>query len=103
MYCFIHSAGQPASIEHPLLGMGTLRRTKGAHSPRDYSFHLDTSVPVSLGTASPTTPHWALYKIAQVTLLFFLRLYLFIHDRRREREREAETQAEGEAGSMPGA
>ena len=30
---------------------------------------------------------------------FFLRFYLFIH----EREREAETQAEGEAGSMQGA
>ena len=32
-------------------------------------------------------------------LHFFLRFYLFIH----EREREAETQAEGEAGSMQGA
>ena len=33
---------------------------------------------------------------------FFLRFYLFIHERQteREREREAETQAEGEAGSM---
>ena len=31
---------------------------------------------------------------------FFLRFYLFIHDRHREREREAETQAEGEAGSL---
>ena len=33
---------------------------------------------------------------------FFLRFYLFIHDRERDRqrEREAETQAEGEAGSM---
>ena len=30
---------------------------------------------------------------------FFLRFYLFIH----ERQREAETQAEGEAGSMQGA
>ena len=33
------------------------------------------------------------------TLLFFLRFYLFIHDRK---EREAETQAEGEAGSQWG-
>ncbi|CAD7688380.1 unnamed protein product [Nyctereutes procyonoides] len=33
--------------------------------------------------------------------LFFLRFYLFIHDR--HREREAETEAEGEAGSMQGA
>ena len=32
---------------------------------------------------------------------FFLRFYLFIHER--HREREAETQAEGEAGSMQGA
>ena len=32
---------------------------------------------------------------------FFLRFYLFIHER--QREREAETQAEGEAGSMQGA
>ena len=31
---------------------------------------------------------------------FFLRFYLFIHER--EREREAETQTEGEAGSMQG-
>ena len=35
--------------------------------------------------------------------LFFLRFYLFIHERPTEREREAETQAEGEAGSMQGA
>ena len=35
--------------------------------------------------------------------IFFLRFYLFIHEREREREREAETQAEGEAGSMQGA
>ena len=34
---------------------------------------------------------------------FFLRFYLFIHDRHRKIERGAETQAEGEAGSMPGA
>ena len=32
---------------------------------------------------------------------FFLRFYLFIHER--HTEREAETQAEGEAGSMQGA
>ena len=30
---------------------------------------------------------------------FFLRFYLFIHERHRDREREAETQTEGEAGS----
>ena len=36
-------------------------------------------------------------------LIFFLRFYLFIHERQREREREAEIQAEGEAGSMQGA
>ena len=37
--------------------------------------------------------------------LFFLRFYLFSHERHthRERERESETQAEGEAGSMQGA
>ena len=34
-----------------------------------------------------------------VPLFFFLRFYLFIH----ERQRVAETQAEGEAGSMQGA
>ena len=38
---------------------------------------------------------------------FFLRFYLFIHERHthreRERETETETQAEGEAGSMQGA
>ena len=33
--------------------------------------------------------------------LFFLRFYLFIHER--HREREAEIQAEGEAGSLQGA
>ena len=32
--------------------------------------------------------------------VFFLHIYLFIHDRHRERERQADTQAEGEAGSM---
>ena len=32
---------------------------------------------------------------------FFLRFYLFIHER--HTQREAETQAEGEAGSMQGA
>ena len=34
--------------------------------------------------------------------LFFLRFYLYIHERHREKEEggEAETQAEGEAGSM---
>ena len=32
---------------------------------------------------------------------FFLRFYLFIHER--HREREAETQGEGEAGSIQGA
>ena len=31
---------------------------------------------------------------------FFLRFYLFIHERHTEREREAETWAKGEAGSM---
>ena len=31
---------------------------------------------------------------------FFLRFYLFIHERHMERETEAETLAEGEAGSM---
>ena len=35
------------------------------------------------------------------TLFYFLRLYLFIHERHRG-EKEAETQAEGEAGSMQG-
>ena len=44
---------------------------------------------------------------AALSIFFFLRFYLFIHekhrDREREREREAETQAEGEAGSMQGA
>ena len=34
---------------------------------------------------------------------FFLRFYLFIHERHREREREADTQAEGEASPMQGA
>ena len=34
---------------------------------------------------------------------FFLRFYLFIHERHREREREADTQVEGEADSMQGA
>ena len=33
---------------------------------------------------------------------FFLRFYLFIHERHREREREAETQGREEAGSMKG-
>ena len=42
-------------------------------------------------------------KLFQNLKLFFLRFYLFIHERQREREREAETQAEGEAGSMQGA
>ena len=37
------------------------------------------------------------------SLSFFLRFYLFIHDKEREREREAETQAEGEAASTQGA
>ena len=32
------------------------------------------------------------------TSFFFLRFYLFIHERHRERKREAETQAAGEAG-----
>ena len=41
--------------------------------------------------------------IWKVRITFFLRFYLFIHQREREREREAETQAEGETGSMPGA
>ena len=38
-------------------------------------------------------------------LYFFLRFYLFIHERQRqrEREREAEIQAEGEAGPVQGA
>ena len=42
--------------------------------------------------------HWA----TQVSLYFnfFLRFYLFTHERHREREREAETQGEGEAGSV---
>ena len=35
--------------------------------------------------------------------MFFLRFYLFIHERQRDRERKEETQAEGEAGSMLGA
>ena len=35
-------------------------------------------------------------------LFFFLRFYLFIHERQRERERERERQAEGEAGFMQG-
>ena len=35
----------------------------------------------------------------RIYIYFFLRFYLFIH----ERQREAETQAEGEAGSMQGA
>ena len=34
-------------------------------------------------------------------MFFFLRFYLFIHER--QREREAETQAKEEAGSMQGA
>ena len=37
----------------------------------------------------------------QVSIFFFLRFYLFIHEA--QREREAETQAEGEAGSTQGA
>ena len=45
--------------------------------------------------------------LKETSLLFFLRFYLFIHERQREREtereREAETQAEGEEGSMQGA
>ena len=36
-------------------------------------------------------------------ILFFLRFYLFLHERHKEGESEAETQAEGEAGSMQGA
>ena len=37
----------------------------------------------------------------ELPVLFFLRFYLFIHER--YRIREAKTQAEGEAGSMRGA
>ena len=36
-------------------------------------------------------------------MFFFLRFYLFIHERHRAHAREAEIQAEGEAGSMQGA
>ena len=41
--------------------------------------------------------------ISVSTRFFFLRFYLFIHERHTDCEREAETQAEGEAGSMQGA
>ena len=34
---------------------------------------------------------------------FFLRFYLFIHDRHTQRKRKVEAQAEGEGGSMQGA
>ena len=45
------------------------------------------------------------YLLDSPSNLFFLRFYLFIHERQRERERErvAETQPEGEAGSLQGA
>ena len=40
--------------------------------------------------------------MGQITLnFFFLRFYLFIHER--HTQREAETQVEGEAGSLRGA
>ena len=40
-----------------------------------------------------------IHVIEIIVMLFFLRFYLFIHDRHRER---AETQAEREAGSTQG-
>ena len=43
---------------------------------------------------------WA-FSFLFFSFLFFLRFYLFIHER--HTQREAETQAEGEAGSMQGA
>ena len=43
---------------------------------------------------------YALFLSAYGTF-FFLRFYLFIHER--HTQREAQTQAEGEAGSMQGA
>ena len=39
--------------------------------------------------------------VLKFKLFFFLRFYLFIHER--HKRRETETQAEGEAGSMQGA
>ena len=48
-------------------------------------------------------PSWRLLVLYISNTSFFLRFYLFIHERHRLREREAETQAEGEAGSMQGA
>ena len=40
------------------------------------------------------------YEKLRTTSFFFLRFYLFIHERHRHTHREAETQAEGEAPSM---
>lgn len=40
----------------------------------------------------------AIFQLVFISFFFFLRFYLFIHERHREK-REAETQAEGEAGS----
>ena len=40
-------------------------------------------------------------KLESTPKSFFLRFYLFIHEK--QRDREVETQAEGEAGSMQGA
>ena len=41
--------------------------------------------------------------VISVNSFFFLRFYLFIHERHTHTHTEAETQAEGEAGSMQGA
>ena len=58
-----------------------------------------------------TAYRWIAVPSSEQAFFFFLRFYLFIHERHTEREREtetdrqteAETQAEGEAGSMQGA
>ena len=61
---------------------------------REEGTQLDHRGAAGCPQTQPNSPH---------LFFFFLRFYLFIHERHTERESEAETQAEGEAGSMQGA